>query len=510
MLQRLPFEVELEIIEYVDVRDIISLQLTCKSLYNLIEGHSKLIWRRCLKRQCVENGLFWPTYKDLSTAAEYKHASILPILSSRAYQSATKKGKEIPHTVTKLAFPPDHSLAALEDIYLVPGGRYLLTFEKGWMAVWDLNPPGEQLKPKEMMHHWVGPFDNLVCINMVDNGKLHVVLSFTGEEQPVTSSDSTIFVCISTYEFFEIEVSDEGAFEVRSLSRFCIVHLGEEFVNVYTVLGGKVTFHVNGKDFDTTLVWDYVRNGYAGWKLGGITDICEVFSSDGHVFYINEEGLHAAKIPPLKPNDIGGVLLRVLAQDVLVPTSFYSYGVKYDIASAEQVIGGDLRWGILEDEPLIFQIKEHIDGMLRIHRYQFKFDATDDQKGSLKLLETSECNMTEYKNLASRPYQVCDNRLAMIWAEEVVEFDWHVSQLFLSLSSPVVDGPAAAVELEKRERKELRLIPFGAHIELAKSAHAYEFCAATGKAAILWSSEDPDTGLVAETWINYYDFLASP
>lgn len=191
--------------------------------------------------------------------------------------------------------------------------------------------------------------------------------------------------------------------------------------------------------------------------------------------------------------------LFLLAQTTRAPDRSFIYPQPHTIASPEQIIGSDLRWALHGKDPVIFMVKEDLDGVFKLHRYQFTFDSNEDGKKSLELTETSQCKMKNHKDLASRPYQIFNRRMATCWAEELPDADWHAYQLFLSISSPL-ESRTGDVEMVE----EASLIPFLGPLPLSRSAIAYEFCAATGKAAILWSDEEGDSEL---PYIVYYDFL---
>lgn len=48
------------------------------------------MWKQCLRRQCVLNNIFWPSYKNLSTVDDLRFAATTPKRFSKLYENAVK------------------------------------------------------------------------------------------------------------------------------------------------------------------------------------------------------------------------------------------------------------------------------------------------------------------------------------------------------------------------------------------------------------------------------------
>ena len=196
-MHQLPFELQLLIIERLDAPDILHLQLvcrlilwkgcdtepniqTCRKLYTEIERSGKAIWRRCLKRQCFENLLFLPSYKHLSTAFELKNACTGTRRFVKMIEAAYAAGGTLPHTRTTLKFPLDlFKTSDLRDTLLIPGGRFLLTFEDKWVCIWDLHSlvkDGVSSPTLLVRQHLDNPIDFVVAIDMFNEAKIRLLL----------------------------------------------------------------------------------------------------------------------------------------------------------------------------------------------------------------------------------------------------------------------------------------------------------------------------------------------
>jgi hypothetical protein len=197
-MHQLPFELRLLIVEKLDAPDILHLQLvcgliqfkgcnteptpiqTCRKLYTEIERSGKTIWRRCLQRQCFENLLFLPSYRHLSTASELKNACTGTRRFVKMLEAAYATGGTLPHTRTTLEFPSGLFKASdLRDTLLIPGGRFLLTFEDNWACIWDLHSLAEDgvSSPALLVRHYLDtPIDYVVAIDMFNEVKIRLLL----------------------------------------------------------------------------------------------------------------------------------------------------------------------------------------------------------------------------------------------------------------------------------------------------------------------------------------------
>ena len=104
--------------------------------------------------------MFWPTYKDLSTAAELRDAATSPRRFIKAYEKwAPYKylGMQTKNTF-EVKLPLD--IDDIRHLYLVPGGRYLSLQEQGRLTLWDLWQPGTSsnvLEPKLALESDIPP-----------------------------------------------------------------------------------------------------------------------------------------------------------------------------------------------------------------------------------------------------------------------------------------------------------------------------------------------------------------
>ncbi|KAF6748719.1 hypothetical protein DFP72DRAFT_820013 [Ephemerocybe angulata] len=141
-----PNDLWIEIAALLEPPDILSLQSTCRALNQAL--YRKSVWAVALRQVCREHSLFLPTFpiekmdtRQLFIAAmgpyRFKsliesagsfaaHAEDAPVLSPARGPFASHKVAVLPQTAS----------------YLIPGGRFLLTFDCEAFILWDLDLVG--------------------------------------------------------------------------------------------------------------------------------------------------------------------------------------------------------------------------------------------------------------------------------------------------------------------------------------------------------------------------------
>lgn len=147
VLSPLPLDLLLHLFSFLDPLDIIALRKTCKTLHEATL--QRQVWLNTLRRVCVANSVFAPSLPFMEmTLLELEHAAVIPSLW-RSISSANKplpEGDDQPYRTKRILLGPtshgDDGITTwgdtLDDLLLVPGGRYLILFVHGLMSVYDL------------------------------------------------------------------------------------------------------------------------------------------------------------------------------------------------------------------------------------------------------------------------------------------------------------------------------------------------------------------------------------
>ena len=157
---------------------------TCKRFYKLIQAFDRTIWRKCLRLQGSQNGVFWPSYRDHATSGDFKDACIALFRfrnAIREWEPTSAHTGSIPTTLKKLVFD---SIPGLEEFYLIPGGRFLITLRMYTLQVWSLySSPSCNKEPEPVKHAEIccmqGPDFSIAYANVVNCTKVQLLLHGT-------------------------------------------------------------------------------------------------------------------------------------------------------------------------------------------------------------------------------------------------------------------------------------------------------------------------------------------
>ncbi|KAF5316996.1 hypothetical protein D9611_003488 [Ephemerocybe angulata] len=118
--------------------EIASLQSTCRALKELL--FQKQVWGAALKAMCRQNRLFLPSYP-------MERMSVMAIQSVVARMESAQSLMKTPATkpvgvTDRIKFRNRPILDSGTGVFLVPGGRFLVTFDGDALTLWDIGVAG--------------------------------------------------------------------------------------------------------------------------------------------------------------------------------------------------------------------------------------------------------------------------------------------------------------------------------------------------------------------------------
>jgi hypothetical protein len=132
-----------------------------------------------------------PSFSNLQQAAELKEACVFGHRLYKSYERAKTSEIEGPSTTRRglscstlplsLHTPLDYAELELNYIYVIPGGRYLVTCHgEAWLCVWDLAPVkdarGRDSEPTLLLRHSVHGFEYVELVEVSDWSSITFVL----------------------------------------------------------------------------------------------------------------------------------------------------------------------------------------------------------------------------------------------------------------------------------------------------------------------------------------------
>ncbi|KAJ3519859.1 hypothetical protein NMY22_g13011 [Coprinellus aureogranulatus] len=413
-MQSLSVELQLLVIAELRAIDIIRLQQTCKQLYDLVEEFSHGIWKGCLQRLCFEYRLFWPTYKDLTEASEFKIAATSSARLYNAYRKAFCQSTDLPSTRTIVDFASAFSLEDLSSLMLVPGGRFIVVLQAGRLSVWDLQRAGATngRAPRlcEVFNLEIDPqeVNGLMGVRVISRTTIRVLAHRCDLDESLSDGKT---LC----EVFDIHW-------VESESRFAgtishqLAFFDNEMATLYTYefLDDSAILHYeNG----TTVFWDIAHDKWTSWKLQEDDEltVLGVFSNRGQnrVFYATAQGVSGVVIPPLQPVVNKGLTSAPLPSVALISVSSWAH-MDPPICHGDFVSPDILSQWVCGNSPAtVWQIREEtftLDAPVQSHTFDFIFDEETPPNSKLK---ESNCHFLrpsggEYASLVSEHDFFCE------------------------------------------------------------------------------------------------------
>ncbi|KAF6756159.1 hypothetical protein DFP72DRAFT_294041 [Ephemerocybe angulata] len=505
-------ELQLEIIGELDECDIAQLEQVCKDLYDLIEGNPDA-WKGCLRRKCEHEGMIWSSFSNLSTAAGFKAActgpkrfkrkcdqdQINPVKVTTPFSTVNA---DVPGNASgneRAASDEPNPWTDLRDIYLVPGGRFLITIEGSWMKVWDLILRGEDGSPTLLRRHSLAfkKYLRLICVEVVNTSTLHLLLC---EDFPDTSAGWNMAQnrSRSVLEVFEFKfsVSVEEAFLVRKLAELGVRHNGW-YSPLVTQLRGLVAL----KTDRDTLVWDYNQGGYYVWRAldedGGICTTSRILILEGYVIYLDYQwGFHGARILDHTFHPLGNAReIDILTQHG-IENRAHSLSIRY-----ARVPKSLTKWHVTQyandQDTIVYEQQEEelVFNTTFFHRFSFQIDSDNPQESEF-IPEGRYSYKPSVKYAAPHPF----NRFPS--GQEtagVVWFAWD-------------DGMTISVHPSLTERcpspektiTRARLLP---KRRMTDTAHRIAVSPVSGKIAILWRRTTCPEIEIEDTFLEILDIF---
>jgi hypothetical protein len=206
-------------------------------------------------------------------------------MANLRFRNATRKwegrsASTIPATLKKLVFDG----ALFDEFYLVPGGRFLITFHKLFFRVWSLYPSACWTDAPEVnVYYMRDPFSSVAYANVVNGTKIQLLLDGTTKlvsrlsdhqltSHPAFRSDDDTHEITSLF-YIELTIGDgsDVAFSFGKPALIRFLHAGGEDTPNFTIPGDGdiVVFQTTS---GITMAWDTAHNHCLGWRPDGLGD----------------------------------------------------------------------------------------------------------------------------------------------------------------------------------------------------------------------------------------------
>ncbi|KAF8802291.1 hypothetical protein BYT27DRAFT_7173508 [Phlegmacium glaucopus] len=375
-LTDLPIELHLQIFSNLQPYDILQARQACHSLY--IASLERTVWKDALHRICVENTLFEPSFPIASMSLlELERASMGPRrwIARSSSKERTLDGV-LPHlAMRRLILPTIDGLfvgdpESLESVYLVPGGRYLFSFSKNWMGLWDLGSPYSSGKEPHVIATASVVFFGLYLVHSTPDGLgLRIFIPY-----PIPYNTESFFA----YEIYEIYPESTSP-QIAQIAHTHVPTSSSSLI-FYSLSYDRLIFlHGN-----MLTVWDYKANTWGRWSFEG--DYCQILITRSTLTLIRTYGVSVWKIPPLLPESS---LSTSTNPSIMAP----AFELKYpDGQVYHHFLQAPCDWYSGSPQPLYYDLIENQDrddDPLKISRFEVVINS-QTSGATLNLLRTFE------------------------------------------------------------------------------------------------------------------------
>ncbi|KAF8802596.1 hypothetical protein BYT27DRAFT_7172643 [Phlegmacium glaucopus] len=299
LLSGFSLDLQILICEFLHPTQILALRQTCKAFHEATSR--RVVWIHALMRICHENSLFLPTFPipDMSDA-ELECAATAPLrwiaLSSSKVRNndgvlPPRRTRFIKNPFALMLKVPDPTGGS--DLYLVPGGRYLVTSTLDYLGVWDLGYCSDR-DMSSNMKLWVAMAQYLAnfCVHPTLDGLGIRILTYCPRP-----SDNVMY-----FRVFEIYPQKQ----TPELSQIAELILDLQDEDIAYSLNGNVAVILT-KDTGRITVWDFKANTMADWHGGScllyqiikVTKTAVIFRCANAGRGNSPESLWIFQIPPL-------------------------------------------------------------------------------------------------------------------------------------------------------------------------------------------------------------------
>ncbi|KDR79839.1 hypothetical protein GALMADRAFT_241929 [Galerina marginata CBS 339.88] len=405
-LLNLPPNLHLQIFFLLDAIDVISIRQSCKTFSET--SLRKEVWTTVLRNMCYQNTVFAPTFSidDMSVSELEKAATAPARMLSRLenHQKSSHKTPLKPHRTRY--FSPEDDEVNFDSVFLVPGGRFLVTGSLDGLKLWDLSSFSNENAPQIVMS-WLFPLNTVFGIKPTA-GREGLILA-AGRES--TDGDNLEIV------IYEYSPSSPSAEE-----RVCEIGADDDF-SAYTLSTDyfiRIQEHI-------LHVWNFRDDTAASWIMPD--DTCEAVMLDGvdTIIAIGRRSLAGWKIPNLEKRSATSQ-----GPYAVIPPLFVVAVDKVSGLLKKQISRSELRWKLFaewydtNDITRVYDIasKRPKDDRYTLETYQIHTPSSgipgyrDEYKVSLK--STTEIPRSEDSKadpeMVISDHHICNGRTVKCWS----------------------------------------------------------------------------------------------
>ncbi|KAF8167199.1 hypothetical protein B0H34DRAFT_669698 [Crassisporium funariophilum] len=393
----LPFDIHLAMLRFVIPTDIIALRKTCKAMVQATSQRN--VWLDAFNRLCSDNSVLWTSFPiSEMSLLELESAAMGPARFTAAIRKAH---------INRLAVLPSHLIHAplrspefvsvsCKNIFLIPGGRYLVTLYLGYLEIWDLGKPGLR-----------EPISQLMTIHRITTSCEYFIVHPSRGGQGVRicvrkpiGYDFDAAELMFQWEIYNIDFTNE-AIEIAKIASL-----------TFRRESRRVFFHSVCDDLfvvvdgDVIKVWNFVLDKWASWTVDRhfAEGPRQIIVYKDTVTIVQDWGISIWNIPPMRPNAQACALEPTSSDNSISRSCFIHYkdtNHPYDFRCRGSI------------HSLWFDLVVGMEAKEYFQRYQIHLSR--DPTSSNVLLPMSPFLLRSPPDSFHSPYRICGENAVMWW-----------------------------------------------------------------------------------------------
>ncbi|KAF8899792.1 hypothetical protein CPB84DRAFT_1779995 [Gymnopilus junonius] len=394
----LPLDIHNLILELLSPSDIIALRKTCRTMVDATS--QRLLWLKLVERMCQDNTVYrhsFPT--DDMSVLELEYATMSPKKWESLALKSESLEEELPSFATNIIRPEYFSNdAEPEDLYLVPGGRFLIILQRGYLYLWDLGYisaiGSARSEMKEIAR--IQTDCSSYTVHASPDGSALRILAVSYEPEAFTKYDYDVL------EIFPWKPSPQFTL-IASLSVTSSYDL-----DFTSVCGDKLTL-VYGP---LIKIWDFKEDEWATWNTNG--EHRQILMTKETIVLIDEHNLSVWDVPKL----VKDATARSAGEPTVQPskprcTLNYTNGYR---PFTGYICKGLCDWYTGSPQPLWYDLLNTSNGY-SYHFDRFEADVSDLQSLDIpiKSLPSFQLPNTGIYGAFILPYRACGQSIIVPW-----------------------------------------------------------------------------------------------
>ncbi|KAF5386884.1 hypothetical protein D9615_001554 [Tricholomella constricta] len=343
-LCKLSLDIQICIQTFIEPLDVMSLRKTCKYLCDVT--YQRSVWLHVARRVCVSRGLFLPSFPlEIMSRRALEHVA----LSSSSYRfcrmliEMDADKPLIPGSIhildsrcASFTNPPRQS----RELYLIPGGRYLITRSDTAINLWDLGIDiAGRMRPLPVAALQSSAVE-VYNPRPTDDGLGILLFVATVNDAGMTCGISVYSIYPSTPNPVFLLLTSLGGFNVT--------------MGVWSSNDTRLAFLHSGRRILT--IWDFKHNSILSWDNHN-AEVFDILIFEDHVILFESRRFSLYKVPPLRPRKSEGGLGDVLAQghslmDFAYPSTDYCARLAVHWNPWTPLLNNYLFFGVVVDDAI--------------------------------------------------------------------------------------------------------------------------------------------------------------